>query len=263
MPAKIEVISENVVVKEKRRETAERVLRKFDGRLPNLKLLAFFDDRDDPDVRRDYGLANRGISGPIKDNSPTMRWLIDPLTQLQRRVRDDYGIYLHGTTCADETALIMTFAHELQHFAQYGLKRRLWAESRLIRRLPRGVQEKEKLNWLDIPHEREARIVAKRVGVELLSEDAVKGYIDRMISEAQQRCIDQTISVSETEMEIEDLKFSQKFDDLSIPYDLATETKAIFNRLRPYKQELENVLQQMRGCADYKDVDLSVYFDGA
>jgi hypothetical protein len=169
---------------------------------------------------------------------------------------------VHGSTCADETALAMTFTHELQHFVQYGFKRQLWAASTLIRRLPREVQEKEQLNWLDIPHEREARIVAKRVGVELLGEDAMKRYIDRMIKEAQQRSVDQTISERETNMEIEDLRFSQKFDDLSIPYDLATETKATFKRLKPYKQDLEKVLRQKPGCPDYQDVDLSAYFDG-
>ncbi len=228
-------------MKESRKLAAERVLQEFDGKLPDLKLLAFFDDRDDPDVKRDYGLANRGISGPIKANSPTMRWLIDPLSGEPRRVRDDYGIYLHGSACADETALIMTFAHELQHFVQYGFRRRLWAESKLIRRLPKEVQEKEQLNWPDIPHEREARIVAKRVGVRLCGEDAVNRYIDRMIEEAEKRCIDQTVSESETKWEIEDLRFNQALDS-EIPDDLASGIKQIYRRLRPYRREFENAL---------------------
>ncbi len=115
----------------------------------------------------------------------------------------------------------MVFAHELQHFVQYGFKRRFWAESKLVRELPKQVQEKEQLNRPDIPHEREARIVAKRVGVRLCGEDAVNRYIDRMINEAQKRCIDQTISESATKMkmlEIEDLRFSRKLDS-EIPYD--------------------------------------------
>jgi len=262
MAVRLEVMSHDDVGKAKRKEAADRVLQKFDGQLPDLKLLAFFDDTDDADIKRDYGLANRGISGPIKANSPTMRWLIDPLSGEVRRPYDDYGIYLHGSTCADETALTMTLAHELQHFVQYGFKRQLWAESRLIRKLPREVQEKEQLNWLDIPHEREARIVAKRVGVELCGEDAVTRYIDHMINEAQNRFTNRTIGESETKMEIEDLRFSKEFDDLSAPYDLATEMKRIFRRLKPYKQVIENVLREKRGCPDYKDLDLSAYFDG-
>jgi len=261
MAVTLEVMSHDAVAKAKRKAAAERVLQEFDGKLPDLKLLAFFDDGDDPHVRRDWGPANRGISGPITAKSPTLRWLLDPLG-MPRRVRDDYGIYLHGSTCADEIALTMTFAHELQHFVQYGFKRQLCAGGRLIRSLPTDVQERERLGWLDIPHEREARIVAKKIGVELFGEDAVKGYIDRLIKETQQRCIDQTISQSEINAEIEDLRFSQKFDDLSVPYDLATEMKAIFRRLKPYEKELEDVLRQKRECPDYQDVNLSSYFGG-
>jgi hypothetical protein len=56
----IEMMSDEAVEKLKRKEAAERVLQEFNGKLPDLKLLAFFDDRDDPDVRRDNGPANRG-----------------------------------------------------------------------------------------------------------------------------------------------------------------------------------------------------------
>jgi hypothetical protein len=262
MAVTVEVMSCDAAVKAKRKTAAERVLRKFDGKLPDLKLLAFFDDIDDPHVRRDWGPANRGVSGPITAKSPTLRWLLDPLG-MPRRVRDDYGTYLHGSTCADEIALTMTFAHELQHFVQYGFKRQLRAGGGLILSLPKDVRERERLGWLDIPHEREARIEAKKVGVELFGEDAVKGYIDRLIKEAQQRRTNQTISQSETNAEIEDLRFSQKFDDLSVSYDLATEMTAIFRRLKPYEKELENVLRQKRGCPDYQDADLSSYFGGS
>jgi len=247
----------------KRKTAAERVLQEFGGVLPNLRLLAFLDDRDDPDVRREYGTA-RGISGPIRRNSPTMSWLVDPLSGEVRRVLDDYGMYLHGSTCDDETALIMTFAHELQHFVQYGLKRQLWAVSGLIRRLPKEVQEKEQLNWPDIPHEREARIVAKRIGVRLCGEDAVNRYIDRMIDEAQKGGIDQTIGEGATKMEIEDLRFSRKLDS-EVSYDLAFGIEQIYRRLRPYKRDFESALEKMRNSVhrnDYEDVDLSPYFGG-
>ena len=69
--------------------------------------------------------------------------------------------------------MTMTFADELQHFVQYGFTRRLWAEGGLISRLPKEVIEMEELNWPDIPHEREARIVAKRVGVKLRGAEEV------------------------------------------------------------------------------------------
>jgi hypothetical protein len=138
----VEVKSYDADVRAKREATASSVVREFGGGLPDLKLLAFFDDGDDPDIRRDLGPANRGFHAPIKENRPTTAWPLR-MTNLifvpvdgspfgrTRRVFDN-GIYVHGSTCTDETALIMTFAHELQHFVQYGFSRRLWAEGGLI-----------------------------------------------------------------------------------------------------------------------------------
>jgi hypothetical protein len=227
-------------------------------------LLAFLDDGDDPDSRRDLGPANRGFHGPIKESRPTEAWPLG-MTNLifvpvdgspfgrSRRLFDN-GVYVYGSTCADETALIMTFAHELQHFVQYGFNRRLWAEGQLITRLPRELINAIGLNWPDIPHEREARIEAKRVGLKLCGADAVTQYIDRRISE------------NVTANDVEDWRFSQQMDP-SVPFDLSRETKRIFQRLRPYRQALENVLREMRADSvygsDYKDIDLSLYFDAA
>ena len=274
MAVKVEVVSRDPAVKAERQEAAKRVLKKFEGKLPDLRLLAFFDDQDWNGVRRVPGAIERGSYFPIKEGggipAPARMANLIFVGVLSRQPGRayDHGIYLHGSTCADETALIMTFAHELQHFVQYGFKRKLWAESKLIRELPNGVQEKEQLNWPDIPHEREARIVAKRVVVRLCGEDAVNRYFDRMIDEAQKGCIDQTIGEGATKMEmmeIEDLRFSRKLDS-EIPYDLASGIEQIYRRLRPYKRDFESALEKMRRDLvhknDYEDVDLSAYFDG-
>jgi hypothetical protein len=264
MAATVEVRSHDPVVKARRVAAAQRVLREFGDGLPDLKLLAFLDDENWDDLKRNLGPANRGGYTPIKVDTPTEDWpprvanLIfvpadDSSPWLTRRVFE-HLIYLHGSTCNDETALTMTFAHELQHFVQYGFSRQLLAEGRLIPRLPREVFDAEKINWHDIPHEREARIVAKRVGEKLCGADAVKQYIDRRIIE------------NVTANDVEDWRFSQQLDP-SVPYDLSSETKRIFQRLRPYRQALENVLQEMKADStygsDYNDIDLSPYFDAA
>jgi hypothetical protein len=165
----------------------------------------------------------------------------------------DHGIYLYGSTCSDETGLVMTFAHELQHFVQYAFNRRLWAEGRLATNLPRALIEVIGLNWPDIPHEREARIVAKRIGVKLCGADTVSQYIDRRIN-----C---GTTVSDTE----DWRFIKQLDP-SISYDLSIETKRFFQRLSPYRQALVNRLRQFKensANSDYEEVDLSGYFDEA
>jgi len=275
MGVRVEVMSKDPSVKERRKLAAERVLQEFDGKLPDLKLLAFFDDSDWAELKspQSLGAGNRGFYTRIDKNTfrgylSLPRGLAEKIFGTNLWAPDskrffDHLIYLHGTASSSEVALAMVFAHELQHFVQYGFKRKLWAESKLIRELPREVQEKEKLNWPDIPHEREARIVAKLIGVELCGEDAVNRHIDRMIREAERRCVDKTASESDAKMEIEDLRFSRNFTGLSVPYDLTSEVTQIYQRLRAYKHEFEKALEQVRNgpfSRDYADVDLSGYF---
>ena len=264
MTVTLEVKSHDSDVKAARHAATRCVLEEFGSGLPDLKLLAFLDDEDWSDLRQQYGPANRGCYAPINGNRPTDEWPprmtslifvpVDDFSPWPTRRVFDHAIYLHGSTCADETALTMTFAHELQHFVQYGFSRRFWAEGRLIPRLPREVFDIEGLNWPDIPHEREARIVAKRVAVRLCGADAVRQYIDRRISE------------NVTANDADDWRFNQQLDP-SVPYDLSRETKRIFQRLRSYRQALENVLREV-SCdsaygSDYKDINLSAYFDAA
>lgn len=159
----------------------------------------------------------------------------------------DHVIYLYGSTCADEVGLVMTFSHELQHSVQYACNRELWAENLLTTKLAPEVYELEQLNWPDIPHEREARIVAKRTAIAIFGTDRVDTYIARKISE------------SSGVRDSEDWQFSRSVDT-SVPYDLAEGTKLIFRKLKPYRTELESILAAMRGDAAFKDIDLAKYF---
>jgi hypothetical protein len=255
---KVEVKSWDDAVRVKRQATAQRVVNEFGDRLPNLRLLAFFDDEDWSYFRYELGPSNRGLYTPIKPNVQWGTWpyyvkeciLVSDPSTLRLRQEIDHVIYVHGTTCADEVGLTMTFSHELQHFIQYGFNRKLWAENFLLPRLPKDVIDSTGLNWPDIPNEREARIVAKRIGVILCGADAVNQYIARKIVE------------SVTSQDAEDWRFSQRVDP-SLPYDLAGETKRIFQRLEPYRQHFDAFLAQMREDVDFNDIDLSEYFDEA
>jgi hypothetical protein len=238
------------------------VLREFGDGLPELRLLAFFDDHDWAEIKSPppWGLGpeNRGFYTAIKKDTFRGNWnwpqcMTNKIFGNTHWAADDerffdHLIYLHGTTCADATGLVMTFSHELQHFAQYGFRRELWAVGRLIHNLPKEIIDSFGLNWPDIPHEREARIVAKRAAIELCGSDAVKQYVERKIREGN------------STMEVEDWQFSLRLDP-SITYDLAGETKRIFQRLKPHRQALEKILQGFRSDSDYKDIDLSSYLD--
>jgi hypothetical protein len=255
VPVKLEVKSCDKAVKLNHQAAAQRVLDEFGNSLPDLRLLAFFDDEDCSYFRQEFGANNRGLYTPIKTGFQWEVWpqyvkeciLVDDPSSSLLKQDVDHVIYLYGSTCADQVGLIMTFSHELQHFIQYGFNRKLWAENFLLPRLPRDVIDAEGLNWPDIPHEREARIVAKRIGVKLCGADAVKRYLDLKISE------------SLTPGDVADLRFSQHVDP-STPYDLADETKRIFQRLKPHRQHLETSLDKMRADVDFKNLDLSSYF---
>jgi hypothetical protein len=262
MAVTVEVKSHDPTVKEQREALACSVRDEFATDLPDLKLLTFFDDCDWAELKWGLGKENRGFYTPIDKN--TFRGYANLPQGLAEKVYDtnfwvpngkrsfDHLIYLHGATCSYKVGLVMTFAHELQHFVQYGSKRKLWAASKLIRELscqfPK-IQEKEHLNWPDIPHEREARIVAKRVGVNLLGAEEVQRYIAGRICE--------NVSIED----VEDWRFSQGVDP-SDRYDLSNGIRGIFQRLKPYRNELEQVLQQMNSKfpGDYGDVDLSTHF---
>ncbi len=257
MPLKIEVKSTQHVLCARRQAAAQRVLDEFGKRLPDLRLLVFLDDEDWVLFRDKFGPANRGLYTPIKVNDfewqlwpdyVTMCILADVQSSSVVSRHFDHVIYLYGSTCTDEVSLSMTLSHELQHFVQYGSNRKLWAENFLLTQMPWEIYEVERLNWPDIPNEKEARIIAKRTTTELYGADAVRKHIGHRIDD------------SITQNDLEDWKFSQSLDP-SHPFDLAVETRRIFQRLKPYRDDIENVLANMRRDADFKNIDLSEYFD--
>jgi hypothetical protein len=123
MPVKILVKSADSLIRRQRSATAQRVLDYFGSNVPASRLLCFLDAQDPPSLRDERGPDNRGLYGPIYDNTPLPQWpeyVIDhvyeddDMSAFCRRAIDDL-IYLYGSTCSDEVGLTMTLAHELQH----------------------------------------------------------------------------------------------------------------------------------------------------
>lgn len=163
----------------------------------------------------------------------------------------DHVIYLHGSTCSNEVGLAMTFSHELQHFVQNGNSLSLWAANTLIPKLLKSDIDALGLTWCDVPHEREARIVSKRIAENLFGAEVVTQYVDAKIAEHV------------TKDDAHDWKCIRGLAT-STPYDLAAETALFFPRLKPYSQHLEDVLRDFKNNndPDFKDVDLHALLKG-
>jgi hypothetical protein len=259
MAATVWVKSENVAIRAHRKAAAQRVLDHFGNQLPDRRLLCFLDDVDCLSFKDVcvFGKANRGLYAPIMSGSP-LPWphlwpdyvLECIYPGLLRKALFDHVIYLYGSTCADEVALTMIFAHELQHFVQHENALTLWAANTLIPQLPRCVIDALGLKWCDIPYERDARIVSRRTAEDLLEVEAVRRYIEAKIVEhvtdddaADWECIQGLVTSSAC--------------------DLDGETKRFFPRLKDYRSQLEKLLQEQNTNADFKDVDLDTLLYGA
>jgi hypothetical protein len=257
MPATLKIKSDDLVVRSQRETTATRVIAHFGNQLPELRLLCFFDDIDWQPLKDYFGEANRGFYGPIKENPLTWPpWpdyvanyiFVDFPAWLLKRAFD-HIIYLHGSTCDNEIGLTMTFAHELQHFVQHSSVLNLWAQNSLIQHLPKSVIKTLGLKWSDIPIEREARIVSKRIAENLFGFEPVRQHIDTKISRA--------VNADDAA----DWRFVQGLVASNPPQHLTYETRLIFKRLKDHRLDLEKLLHELKDDSDFKDVDLDALFD--
>src|SRR5260370_34310979 len=74
MPTTLKVKAADAAVRTQREAAAQRVLDYFGSCLPPSRLLCFLDDDDTADLKREFGTANRGTYGPIRDNTPLAIW---------------------------------------------------------------------------------------------------------------------------------------------------------------------------------------------
>jgi hypothetical protein len=249
---KVEVRSRDSAVKKQRETAAWRVNKYFGKTLPPSRLLCFLDDDDSSNLRGERGLYKpicniADFDGPL---SRVKDWVY-PSDRYgsPTRVIDDL-IYLHGRTCADEVGLTMTLAHEVQHAIQHSSVRELWAVNSLVHQLPSEVCNTLKLEWADIPIEREARIVERRAAVHLFDEKRVTNYIDKKIQE----------HVSDGD--VADWKFLRNLKS-SDSVDFVSGTLVLFKRLELYRSELEDALQiaKRENDEDFGDIDIDAFLN--
>jgi hypothetical protein len=126
---------------------------------------------------------------PLSDRNGLPKYLFDcffhplerfpELVPFEEMVAFDNLVFIRRGTCLDTTGCVTTYAHELQHFMQHGHTPRLSAvNSDLYNNLKRFERTAV---TTDVPHEREANIVSKRVAEAVCGVDAVKAFAEEQI----------------------------------------------------------------------------------
>lgn len=234
----------------RRIELANRVIENLCPSLPGVRLVVLLDAYDWHRLR-EVGEENRGAF--FRLNSSTFAPIDWPSHLIERLVTVDDNrranlayegaVYLHNSTCTVSTSLVMALAHELQHAVQYATNRPVWAYNSVLTRLPPEWIEHLGLEWKDIPIEREARIVAKRVCEEVLGNQETSAYIEDRIRNGT------------LERDIKDWQFIQSIvTNAERAYDIAIETASLFHRIDAIGYQLSNELSSLRDDPDFSDI---------
>jgi len=196
-----------------------RVLEHF--QLPDLRLLCFFDDVDPACFVQRFGSGYRGFHMPIRGSGYFPPY-ISQLFFDSHGFAFDNVIYLRGIACAVQTGAVITFAHELQHFVQYGNADKVFAANALLCCHLRNFDQANKFEAWDIPYEQDAMIVSKRVAEAVIGPEAVRQHVDLQISAATAVLY---------------WRYFQRLSS-STPFDLLAETIPLVDKYRPQLLQL-------------------------
>ena len=226
---------------------AQRVLEYFD--FSPQRVYIYVADREDPDLVNPKALYYmggkhfRGVHIPpegmhllpeyLKERvfrpDSELMWLKESPTFLEM-LAFEHLIYIRKSTCSDVTGFVLTLAHELQHVNQYiKMKKLLRANSLLYHQLARQIDPATTLRAIDIPHEREANIVSKRIAGAVCGKDAVELFASEQI---KQFAMLAKTGDPDAASELFRWEVFQGIDT-SAPFDFRAETIRLFNQYRP------------------------------
>jgi hypothetical protein len=97
----------------------------------------------------------------------------------EEMVAFEHLIYIRHSTCSDPTGCVETYAHELQHVVQHERSPRLMRVNQVLYDNLKIFEPRATAS--DIPHEREANIVSKRVAEAVCGTEAVKLFAEEQI----------------------------------------------------------------------------------
>jgi len=210
----------------KLRPLCEQVEQHFE--LPAGRLYRYFARTDDPSLSQIHGEHYRGFYCHISERN----WL--PTYFYHFLYRPDYVgdtfedalafddlIFVRHSTCADIVGCAITYAHELQHFVQHGSTPRLLRANNALYQNWRKFEET--VTAIDVPSEREANIVSKRVAEAVCGTDAVRSFAEKQVRLMQE--------LGNPEQQLQKWIFFRDVPS-STPYDLAKNTLPIVERFK-------------------------------
>ena len=204
-----------------------KVLKEFQ-QLPPLRLLCYFDDQNPESLHRQFGeftSVHTPVigSGTWPDNVKRLFFASDGTFAY------DNLIYVPGTRYSQEKVpFVMTFAHELQHFVQWGFARKVYKANALLFQNLLSFEPTTNAKPWDIPYNREAMIVSKRVAEAVCEADKVREFIDAQILDSERS---NNISKNELWRCFRSLPSSRT-------YDLRHETDVLVQKYRSQLSEL-------------------------
>jgi hypothetical protein len=157
-------------------------------KLPDRRLCRYFAVEEDEELM-DIGKYYRGFHTSYSTDKrrkllpPHLRncFFRPPDETFVRPVRDfDSLIYIRASTCTDTTGFVTTYAHELQHFVQEGTLPRLSLVNEVLYQNLKSLEPKAITT--DIPNERDANIVSKRVAESVCGVEAVSKFAEERIA---------------------------------------------------------------------------------
>jgi hypothetical protein len=215
------------------------VLAEFD--LPCERLYVYVADSEDAQFTRDCGAYFRGAHISPEEMHLLPEYLKDcvflPDDELEllehppsfmEMLATDHLIYIRNSTCILRISFAFTFAHELQHVMQYCGQRKILAGNRLLYHNLKDIDPFTAMTPIDIPHEKDASVVSKRVAEKVFGTESVQTYIESQINQFTDL---NRFGNESAQGETARWKFLLHSDS-SIPYNLTTDTIRLFGEYR-------------------------------
>jgi len=164
---------------------------------PPKRLCRYFATGADSVLQQMYGVYYRGFHAPCSSCPVLPHYLVPCFYHpfdafksdipFEDTIAFDNLIYMRDSTCRDgRVGFTLTYAHELQHFLQHGHTPMLSAVNFTLYRDLKQFEPNSIA--IDIPHEREANIVSKRVAESLFGADAIREYAEEQIQFMERVC---------------------------------------------------------------------------